>query len=481
MTAESPKLFISYSWSNDSHEQWVIDLATELRQNGVDVKLDKWDLKEGHDAVHFMEQMVRDPKIKKVAMIVDKTYAEKANDRSGGVGTETQIISAKVYESQEQNKFVVVTTERDGEGKPYKPIYYASRIYIDFCDHGKYAEKFEQLMRWINDKPFYQKPELGKLPEYIASENPVILPTSGKLKRAIDLMKNERSGAVGATQEYLETLAIGLEKFRIKSITPNLDDDIIKSIEEFTPYKTEFVELVTTISRYSLNTDCIYLMHRFFESLIPYMFHSKDVRTFTDQDYDNFKFIIHELYLYSIALFLKFEKFEFARLLVEQQFYVKNNSEVGPQPMHTYRIFWQYLSSFESRNKRLSLKKISLHADILEQRSKTSGIDFQFIMQADFLLYIRSELESKDNYDKWWPITLSYLGHRNGAFEIFARATSTSYFHRIGSMIGVKSKTELVAFITEYSDGKRQAISLDHFRSINPANLLNFEKLCTLP
>lgn len=61
----SPKLFISYSWSDSTHEQWVIELATELRESGVDVILDKWDLKEGHDAVAFMEKMVTDPEIKK--------------------------------------------------------------------------------------------------------------------------------------------------------------------------------------------------------------------------------------------------------------------------------------------------------------------------------------------------------------------------------------------------------------------------------
>ena len=37
MTA--PKLFISYSWSSPEHEQWVVDLATELRESGVDVIL----------------------------------------------------------------------------------------------------------------------------------------------------------------------------------------------------------------------------------------------------------------------------------------------------------------------------------------------------------------------------------------------------------------------------------------------------------
>lgn len=62
---EKPKLFISYSWSNPAHEQWVIDLANELTESGVYVFLDKWDLKEGHDSVAFMEKMVTDPRLLK--------------------------------------------------------------------------------------------------------------------------------------------------------------------------------------------------------------------------------------------------------------------------------------------------------------------------------------------------------------------------------------------------------------------------------
>jgi hypothetical protein len=88
--AKPPKLFISYSWSTPEHEQWVLDLATALRESGVDVILDKWDLKEGHDSVSFMEKMVTDPEISKVLIVSDKMYAEKADGRAGGVGTETQ-------------------------------------------------------------------------------------------------------------------------------------------------------------------------------------------------------------------------------------------------------------------------------------------------------------------------------------------------------------------------------------------------------
>jgi hypothetical protein len=59
------------------HERWVIDLATQLRENGVDVILDKWDLREGQDAVAFMERMVTDPEVKKVVMVFDRRYAER--------------------------------------------------------------------------------------------------------------------------------------------------------------------------------------------------------------------------------------------------------------------------------------------------------------------------------------------------------------------------------------------------------------------
>ena len=74
---ESPKTFISYSWSSPQHEEWVLNLATELRESGVDVVLDKWDLKEGHDSNAFMEKMVTDESVKKVIIVCDESYAKR--------------------------------------------------------------------------------------------------------------------------------------------------------------------------------------------------------------------------------------------------------------------------------------------------------------------------------------------------------------------------------------------------------------------
>ena len=76
-----PKIFISYSWSKDALAL-VLDLANRLVSHGVDVVLDKWDLKEGNDKYKFMERCVNDPSITKVLIICDKAYAQKANDRT---------------------------------------------------------------------------------------------------------------------------------------------------------------------------------------------------------------------------------------------------------------------------------------------------------------------------------------------------------------------------------------------------------------
>jgi SEFIR domain len=111
---DQPKVFISYSWTSSTHEQWVLELAQRLSGDGIVVILDKWDLREGQDKHAFMEQMVKDVSINKVLVICDRVYQEKADSRSGGVGTETQLISKKVYENTGQEKFIPIVREYDG-------------------------------------------------------------------------------------------------------------------------------------------------------------------------------------------------------------------------------------------------------------------------------------------------------------------------------------------------------------------------------
>ncbi len=108
-----------------------------------------------------------DDSIKKVLLVCDQVYAEKADKRAGGVGTEAQIISPKLYAQTHLTKFVAVVREKNAENKPYVPVYYHGRIHIDLTSDETYAQNFEQLVRWIFDKPVNIKPEIGTPPSFV--------------------------------------------------------------------------------------------------------------------------------------------------------------------------------------------------------------------------------------------------------------------------------------------------------------------------
>ena len=479
---DAPKAFISYSWSNPSHEQWVIGLASELRESGIDVILDKWDLKEGHDAIAFMEKMVTDPEIKKVIIVCDQVYKSKADGRSGGVGTETQIISKEVYENQEQDKFVVVVAEKDENGKPYLPTYYKSRIYIDLSESDKYAENFERLIRWLFDKPLYIKPELGNRPTYLDATETISLGTTAIFKRVIDAIKNNKPNTLGALDEYLNTFSENLERFRLIKPEGEFDEAVIKSINDFIPYRNEFIQLLINISQYAISDEYIQNLHRFFERLLHYTNPPEGTTYWNDQDYDNFKFILHELFLYTIAILIKHERFEQINTLLTQKYYLPESSTQGRDVMVSFTVFSRPIYSLGRRNERLSMRRLSLQADLLKQRSLGTGIDFRNLMQADFVLFLRSELSSGKNifYGEWRPNTLVYAEEQYVPFEIFARSTSTKYFEKTKRLLGIETIEELNALLLAYRDNKRQMPKWD-YRTFNALALLGYDRLEKLP
>ena len=482
MAESAPKLFISYCWSSQTHEDWVLSLSTELRESGVDVILDKWDLKEGHDANAFMEKMVSDPEIGKVALICDRMYAEKADGRSGGVGTETQIISAEIYASQDQTKFVAILPERGEDGKPFLPVYYKSRIYIDLSNPDLYGKNFEQLLRWVYDKPLLVRPELGKAPAFLADEDIPSLETTPRFRRALEAIRQNRTYSDGAINEYFEIFGQNLERFRIKKEGGEFDDKVVRNIEEFLSYRNEAIELFLAIAKYRPTQGTWEALHRFFEKLIPYLDRPEEVSSWQEWDFDNFKFIIHELFLYVIAALLKYERFQGVAYLVRQHYYVGQNARRGNESMVPYSVFQDYLRSFEHRNSRLKLRRLSLRADMLEQRSKSSGLPFEQVMQADLVLFIRDCLDSlrSENRQSWRPETLLYAHRHYGPFDIFARSQSKQYFESVRTIFDVESKDEILPLEDAFKENRLRMPRWE-FESFNPFGFMAFEKLATLP
>ncbi len=154
------KVFISYAWTSEEYKSEVCQLASDLRNDEVDVILDQWDLKPGHDRFSFMEQSIEEAD--KVLILCDKLYAEKANKRNGGVGAETEIITPDVYGHSNQEKFIPVVMDIFDS----LPKYLRSRIAVDLSP-GNRKRGYEELLRVIYDMPMLEKPPLGKRPGYL--------------------------------------------------------------------------------------------------------------------------------------------------------------------------------------------------------------------------------------------------------------------------------------------------------------------------
>jgi hypothetical protein len=473
----NPKLFISYSWSSPDHEKWVLTFAEELISQGINVVLDKWDLKPGHDANAFMEAMVTDPDVTKVILICDKQYVEKSNKRSGGAGTEAQIITPELYAKREQDKFVAVIRERDDDGKAFVPAYYGSRIYFDLSNPSTYATEFENLVRWAWGRPVYVKPEVGKKPAYLFEEvGHIKIATSAPFRKAIEAIKNSRDNAVPATLEYFDTLASELERFRICYNGPEFDELVMNSITDFRPFRNELIEMFETIAIYHCTSEMVEALHCLFEKLMTYFIPPQHITQWTDTNFDNFYFIVHELFLYCHAVLLKRQRFDVAAFLIDNEYFY--NNRITSIAMHSFVDFMQHVRSLDARNQRLNLRRLSLRAHLLKERNQATGVDFTYLMEADLVLYLRSWGQNAS--PKWWPETLIWTTHRGAMFEMFARSKSERYFDRIKGLLSVKDKAELGKLL-EKIEAAPDHIPCWQFDSINPRALVQFESLSSTP
>lgn len=230
-------VFVSYC-HKDVEEEWIVKLATALGEYGIECIVDIYDLHLGQDLVYFMEQIKR---VDRVLILSGKIYKEKANDREGGVGTETQIISNDVYNDVEQTKFIPIVIQKDEDGSPYLPYYLETRYYTDFSTDELFANNIINLVNEVYGIPKRKRPIV------IDSLKALVEPSndwdkyqgdgtnnqSSKLsteKMAIDLLKNYLESWI-KTDFHNEEKKKDIEKmyslYKVCCDTNNLTSDII--------------------------------------------------------------------------------------------------------------------------------------------------------------------------------------------------------------------------------------------------------------
>lgn len=447
-TDKIPKIFISYSWSSDA---LVLPLAERLVSHGVDVILDKWDLKEGQDKYAFMEQCVNDPDIDKVLIVCDKKYQQKANAREGGVGDETAIISTEIYGKVRQEKFIPIIAEHNEEGEPCVPIYIKSRIYIDLSDTAMYEEEYEKLLRNIYNKPSYKKPTLGNKPEWL-EEDKVNCFLLQDLLRQIKGASNEQR-QISLVQKFKQQYIDVLKEFHKKDTTPEEAFNNYLSTKSVRDYYLDFLDVLL-----DTNLNVGEFLCDFFEDLFNTLIY---VKTFSEKsisyaevELDVYKCLIWEMFVCTTAFLRYYKMYDTINKILTNTYFLRNTPFDANVTPTNYSRFRHHSSIIEDQYKPTTEKKnkYTLLGDVVyNEREKRPVYSNEALAQADLFLYqvfnaMNVTINEKYRpYDTYWFPTM-YIYTKAGVNE-WEKLKSRKYCERIFPLFNVTNIEDLKTVI----------------------------------
>ncbi|WP_343585525.1 toll/interleukin-1 receptor domain-containing protein [Flavobacterium sp.] len=224
-------VFISYSWDNAEHKEWVLKLANYLIEKaGCNVLLDQFDLAAGKELTHFMENSLE--KADKVIIILTEEYKKRADSRTGGTGFEYSLISQGLYDLQSNNdKFIPVL--RRGTKSTSAPIYISTKIYHSMLDDSKFENDAFTLSRIIYNKPEVIRPKQGAIPDFNNPDYDPIIAIASELTKK-EKLNNEINNILESTA------GVELAKKDIESLFDKIEEKARKySNQTDFKFKTE--------------------------------------------------------------------------------------------------------------------------------------------------------------------------------------------------------------------------------------------------
>ncbi|HHF2979046.1 TPA: SEFIR domain-containing protein [Vibrio diabolicus] len=436
-----PKVFISYSWSNQAHQELVKHWADRLVADGIDVILDIYDLKEGHDKYAFMEMMVTDSSVTHVLVICDSKYAEKANSRKAGVGTESQIISSEVYEKVEQSKFIPIVCEFSTEGEPVLPAFLKSRMWINFSSSEAENEHWEQLIRLLYGKPQHVKPKKGSAPTYIISDAPV--PTSevfAKYNTLKTALLQDKKGIAHYRKDFIQSCLQYADDLRIRE-RPQVEimgERVLEDIRKLKAIRNHLCDWVLFESGITEEDTFAEVIVDVLEKLRELKSRPPEVNSWNDSWFEAHSIFVYETFLYIVAALLKTDSHKVLHEIYTSHYLIPTTDRYGDNKFERFDGFYGYSETLQSVLAPEGRRLYSPAAELIKQQSDREDIPFEDVMQAELLTLLMAFINSL----RWYPQTLHYSSH-GSSFPLFLRATQHKFYRKLSTVTGVESADEL--------------------------------------
>lgn len=142
-------VFISYSRTSEKNVKWVLEFASRLEKDGIDIVLDEKVLQPGDNLPQFMESILEH---EYALIICTPDYKEKADSHKNSVGFETDIIVTEILRDNYFGKIIPILVQ--GEDKNAIPKYLGSRVFVDLREGTKYEEEYQKLLNVLrNNNP----------------------------------------------------------------------------------------------------------------------------------------------------------------------------------------------------------------------------------------------------------------------------------------------------------------------------------------
>lgn len=168
------RVFVSYSWDNDTHKDWVFQLCQDLRDKGVDAIIDQA-MRKGKDLLDFMEKGIANAH--RVLVVGTPNYKRKSEEEKGGVKYEQNIIKASILHGIGSDRYITILREGDGFEESF-PAVISTKGGYDMRNDSDYQEHLTALVHEIYDKPVVVLNPIGAVPEFAREEGEKVAPVA---------------------------------------------------------------------------------------------------------------------------------------------------------------------------------------------------------------------------------------------------------------------------------------------------------------
>jgi small GTP-binding protein len=159
---KNPTCFISYAWGTNEHQRWVMQLAKDLRNAGIDVLLDRWNVVPGANLDRYIEQIMETDFVVVVGApgLVQK-YNSKTSDPV--VTAELEMLNLRLRQPNKYGHTILPILVEGDSASAFSPQL-QKLVYVDFKQSEQYFRQLFDMIWRLYNLPF-DNPLLDELQE----------------------------------------------------------------------------------------------------------------------------------------------------------------------------------------------------------------------------------------------------------------------------------------------------------------------------